>query len=72
MSTKTAGGLKIIENNTNGCFFSLDKQDSLTLGIKKILSEWGAYSDNARESFEFYSMEKQIDAHRDLLVSKLR
>ncbi len=72
ISTKTAGGLEIINNNINGCFFSLDVQNSLTKSIKKLMRDWESYSENAKQSFDSYSMEKQIDVHRGLLISKFR
>lgn len=68
ITTKTAGGLEIIEEGVNGCFFDLKESDSLTESVRTIMKNWGLYSQNAiRMFYASYSLEKQIDNHRDSL-----
>jgi len=71
ISTRTAGGLEIIEKGKNGCFFYLKVKNSLTDCVKSILNNWELYSAQANNTFiNSYSLEKQIDIHRDLLKTK--
>lgn len=73
ISTPTAGAMDILKENENGEFFTLDNVDSLTKAVDKILFNWKFFSDNALKSFNnSYSLETQINTHRELLKKRLR
>lgn len=73
ISTKTAGGLEIIEGDKYGCFFELDDNNSLLKGIKIILNNWEEYSKQAKFNFNNkYSLENQIEFHKNFIKSKLK
>ena len=73
ITTRTAGGLEIVEEGKNGYFFDLEDQSSLCKAVKIVLDDWESFSINAKNNFaDLYSLEKQIDDHRDLLKSKFK
>ncbi|WP_271393008.1 glycosyltransferase family 4 protein [Aequorivita sinensis] len=73
VSTKTAGGMEVVKEGINGCYFDLKGLESLTNSVKIILGNWEEYSQNSIKLFmDFYSLEEQIDRHRDLLMKYLK
>lgn len=73
ISTSTAGAKEILNEKVNGELFSLVNTNSLTEAVNCIMADWGFYSTNALKSFNnSYSLEKQIDIHRELLMKRIK
>lgn len=70
ISTPTAGAKEVLKEN--GEFFSLQDISSLTKAVNRILEDWESYSTNALKSFNnSYSLDRQIDTHKELLKKKI-
>ena len=70
--TRSAGGLELLKERRNGCFFELDDENSLIKAVQQILGNWKTYSMNARKDFiEKYELNSKIDTHKALLKSRL-
>ena len=71
ISTPTAGALELLKEKVHVEFFSSDDLNSLTKAITVILNNWELFSLNVRESFTSYSLQLQINSHKDSLKKKL-
>lgn len=73
ISTRSAGGLEIIKENGNGCFFDLEVPESLTKAIETILNDWQNYSNFSKRDFlGNYELFSQINEHKKLIEESLR
>ena len=73
ISTATAGATEILKEKENGEFFSLENTDSLKEAVNKVMCNWESFSINALKSFnDLYSLDEQIDTHRESLKKKIR